>query len=52
MRELFGKKYGHKEWVGTCAYTPGGRVISGGMDSMVCYWDAKAVKCDHFMGHK
>lgn len=21
------------------------------MDSMVCYWDSKGVKCDHFAGH-
>jgi hypothetical protein len=21
------------------------------MDSVVCFWDAKSVKCDHFMGH-
>lgn len=51
MRELFNKKYGHKEWVSTCAYSPTGNIISGGMDSMVCYWDSKGVKCDHFSGH-
>jgi|688.fasta_scaffold503223_3 hypothetical protein len=51
VRQLFAKKYGHKEWVSTCAYTPNGCILSGGMDSMVCYWDSKAVKCDHFAGH-
>lgn len=50
-RELFGKKYGHKEWVSTCAYS-NGKVISGAMDSMVCVWDAVGVRCDHFAGHQ
>jgi hypothetical protein len=22
------------------------------MDSVVCFWDAKAVRCEHFIGHK
>jgi WD40 repeat protein len=52
LRELFAKKYGHKEWVSTCSYTPSGRIISGGMDSVVCFWESKAVKCDHFIGHR
>lgn len=36
----------------TCYYTPSGRVISGGMDSVVCFWESKAVKCEHFLGHQ
>lgn len=52
MRELYNKKYGHKEWVSTCSYTPSGKIISGAMDSVVCFWDSKAVKCDHFLGHQ
>lgn len=22
------------------------------MDSVVCFWDSKAVRCDHFLGHQ
>jgi WD40 repeat protein len=50
VRELFGKKYGHKEWVSTCAYS-NGKIISGAMDSVVCLWDSHGVRCDHFGGH-
>lgn len=52
IRELFGKKYGHKEWVSTCCLTPSGHVISGGMDSVVCFWEKKGPRCDHFLGHQ
>ena len=51
MRELFAKKYGHKEWVTTCAHLPDGRLISGAMDSQLCLWEARAVKCDHILSH-
>ena len=51
MRELFAKKYGHKEWVTTCKHLPDGRVLSGAMDSMLCLWEARGVKCDHIMSH-
>ena len=32
-RELYNKRYGHKEWVTSCAYLNDGRLISAGMDS-------------------
>jgi WD40 repeat protein len=51
-RELFNKRYGHKEWVTSCAYLPNGRLISGGMDGMLCLWERNIVKCDTLMGHK
>lgn len=51
MRELFAKKYGHKEWVTTCKHLSDGRIISGAMDSMLCLWEARSVKCDHIMSH-
>ena len=51
-RELFNKRYGHKEWVTTCAYLPNGKLISGGMDGMLCLWERNIVKCDTLMGHK
>jgi hypothetical protein len=40
MRELFSKNYGHSEWVTTCAHLTDGRLLSGGMDSKLCLWDA------------
>lgn len=51
-RELFGKKYGHKEWITTCHHLQDGRLLSGGMDSMLCLWDATGVRCDHIKSHE
>lgn len=28
-----------------------GRVLSGGMDKLLCLWDAKAVRCTNLSGH-
>ena len=28
-----------------------GRVLSGGMDKLLCLWDAKVVKCQNLTGH-
>jgi len=28
-----------------------GRILSGGMDKLLCLWDAKAVKCQNLVGH-
>lgn len=50
-RELFSKRYGHAEWVTSVAHLPGGRIISAGMDSKLCYWDARGVRCDDLKGH-
>ena len=50
-RELFNKKYGHHEWVTTCAHLKDGRLLSGGMDSLLCLWDKSIVKCENLMGH-
>lgn len=50
-KELFSKRYGHHEWV-TCVQILGSkRVVSGGMDSLVCLWDASGVKCKTFTDH-
>ena len=35
----------------TCAFLRDGRVLSGGMDKLLCLWDAKAVKCQNLVGH-
>mmetsp|Transcript_26223 Transcript_26223/g.36217 ORF Transcript_26223/g.36217 Transcript_26223/m.36217 type:complete len:478 (+) Transcript_26223:217-1650(+) len=51
MRTLYNQKFGHKEWVTSVAYLPDGRVASGGMDSKVCLWDAKGVRCVDLIGH-
>ena len=51
-RQLFHKNFGHKEWVTTCAFLRDGRVLSGGMDSMLCLWDRRAVRCDNLTAHQ
>ena len=50
-RELFTKTAGHTDWVATCAYTADGRVLSGGMDKLLCLWDARAKRCANLTGH-
>ncbi len=52
VRQLFNKRYGHKEWVTTCAHLSDGRILSGGMDSLLCLWDKKIVKCSNIYGHR
>lgn len=51
-KELYSKRYGHAEWVTSVAHTPTGRILSSGMDSKLCYWDAKGVRCDDLLGHQ
>lgn len=51
LRNLYGKKCGHTEWVTGCAWLPDGRIISGGMDSKLCLWHASMPRCDDFLGH-
>lgn len=51
-RELYGKRYGHHEWVTTVAYLNNGKCISGAMDGMLCLWEKNIVKCDTLKGHK
>ena len=50
-RTLYNKKFGHSEWVTTCAFLRDGRVLSGGMDSKLCLWHKSIVKCDDLLGH-
>jgi len=50
-RELYSKKYGHHEWVTSLSYLNNGRLLSGGMDNLLCLWDAKGVRCDFLKGH-
>ena len=50
-RALYTKRYGHAEWVTCVSHCPDGRVVSGGMDSKLCVWDARGVKCTDLLGH-
>jgi WD40 repeat protein len=50
-RTLYTKKYGHTEWVTCATYLSDKRIVSGGMDSKLCLWDATGVKCEDLIGH-
>lgn len=51
IKELYNKKYGHTEWVTCVTILSDNRVISGGMDSNICVWDASSVKCVTLQEH-
>lgn len=51
-KELFNKKFGHHEWVTTCQVLDSKRIVSGGMDSLVCLWEPTGVKCKTFTDHQ
>jgi len=51
QRTLYTKRYGHTEWVTTVSHCPDGRVISGGMDSKLCLWNASGAVCVDLTGH-
>lgn len=44
VRQLYNKNYGHKEWVSCVDTCQDGRVLSGGMDGVLCLWDRRAVR--------
>lgn len=50
-RTLYSKKFGHSEWVTCVTHLRDQRVVSGGMDSKLCLWDATGVKCEDLVGH-
>lgn len=50
-RTLFSKTAGHSEWVSACQYLPDNRIISGGMDSMLCVWEANSTRCQPLPAH-
>ena len=50
-KELYNKRYGHTEWVTTCQILPNKKIVSGGMDSNICVWDATGVKCSYIKDH-
>jgi WD40 repeat protein len=50
-KNLFSKRYGHTDWVTTCALLSDGRVLSGSMDKRLCLWDKGIVQCKDLVGH-
>jgi WD40 repeat protein len=50
-RTLYTKKFGHTEWVTCVAYLSDNRIVSGGMDSKLCLWDATGIRCEELLGH-
>ncbi|GAB9464553.1 F-box protein [Globisporangium polare] len=50
-RTLYSKKFGHSEWVTCVTHLADNRIVSGGMDSKLCLWDATGVKCEDLTGH-
>lgn len=50
-KQLYTKQYGHTEWVTTCQILPSRRIVSGGMDSNICVWEASGVRCTYIKDH-
>lgn len=51
-RTLYTKQYGHAEWVADVTHLPDGRILSAGVDSKCCLWNANgAPKCIDLLGH-
>jgi len=51
-RTLYTKQYGHHEWVTDVSHCPDGRVLSAGMDSKLCLWNAAGPpRCMDLLGH-
>jgi WD40 repeat protein len=51
MKQLYSKSFGHTEWVTAVTFLPDGRIVSGGMDSNLCVWESKGVKCKFITEH-
>ena len=51
VRNLFSKSSGHTEWVTCVAFAHDGRIISGGMDKVLCLWARRGSRCDVLRGH-
>eukprot|EP00818_Percolomonas_sp_WS_P010012 CAMPEP_0117440988 /NCGR_PEP_ID=MMETSP0759-20121206/3385_1 /TAXON_ID=63605 /ORGANISM="Percolomonas cosmopolitus, Strain WS" /LENGTH=327 /DNA_ID=CAMNT_0005232793 /DNA_START=144 /DNA_END=1127 /DNA_ORIENTATION=+ len=52
QRTLYTSRYGHQEWVTTVDYASNGQIVSGGMDSKICVWDAVSARCQDLHGHR
>lgn len=51
IRQLYNKSYGHHEWVTCCSFLRDGRILSGGMDGLLCLWDKRIVRCESLRDH-
>jgi WD40 repeat protein len=49
-RNLFTKRFGHREWVTCCSFLPDGQVLSAGMDNKLCLW--RGTQCADLEGHR
>ena len=51
LRNLYNKRYGHSDWVTCAKFLSDGRILSCGMDNLLCLWDARVVQCKNIQGH-
>jgi len=51
LRNLYNKKFGHTDWVTSCKFLQDGRVLSAGMDNLLCLWDSKVIREQKLVGH-
>ena len=51
VRQLHTKTAGHREWVSTACFMEDGKVISGGMDGLICVWDKRSARCQTLNTH-
>mmetsp|Transcript_38715 Transcript_38715/g.101162 ORF Transcript_38715/g.101162 Transcript_38715/m.101162 type:complete len:545 (+) Transcript_38715:33-1667(+) len=51
-RSLHSKRYGHAEWVTSVSHCADGRILSAGMDTKLCLWNASGVVCSDLTGHR
>ncbi len=49
--KLYSKRWGHTDWVTSCAYTTSGRILSGAMDSKLCLWSTDKRRCQEIQHH-
>ena len=52
IKELYNKKFGHVEWVSCAKILNNKRILTGGMDSKICYWDSGQVRCIDLTEHQ
>jgi len=49
---MYGKKYGHTDWVTGCCHLPDGYVVSCAMDGKICLWNRDRRNCVDLFGHQ
>lgn len=50
-KTLYSKRFGHTDWVTSCAILNDGRVLSASMDKRLCLWERTGVVCKDLSGH-